>query len=125
MSSFGGYFFSLSTAELLVAQNLGNRYRFAFVNTRTRKHEGSIEQLSVTGRETCGGVRVKFNLRTVVQCINMRVSQPRLSEYRISHAVSAPEVVAVSKSHSMHRGVVEKRLGHHVQVTTFPAERAT
>lgn len=36
---FRGYFFSLSTAELLVAQNLGKRYRFAFVNTRTRKHE--------------------------------------------------------------------------------------
>ena len=37
--SFRGYFFSLSTAELLVAQNLGKHYRFAFVNTRTRKHE--------------------------------------------------------------------------------------
>lgn len=36
---FKGYFFSLSTAELLVAQNLGKHYRFAFVNTRTRKHE--------------------------------------------------------------------------------------
>jgi hypothetical protein len=33
---FRRYFFSLSTAELLVAQNLGERYRFAFVNTRTR-----------------------------------------------------------------------------------------
>lgn len=35
---FRGYFFSLSTAELLVAQNLGPRYRFAFVNTRTHSH---------------------------------------------------------------------------------------
>lgn len=30
---FSGYFFSISTAELLTAQNLGERYRFAFVNT--------------------------------------------------------------------------------------------
>src|SRR4051812_4733972 len=29
---FRRYFFSLSTAELLVAQNLGDQYRFAFVN---------------------------------------------------------------------------------------------
>jgi hypothetical protein len=32
-SGFGGYFFDLTTAELLVAQSLGDRYRFAFVNT--------------------------------------------------------------------------------------------
>lgn len=36
--NFDRYFFSLSTAELLVAQNLGSRYRFAFVNVRTRTH---------------------------------------------------------------------------------------
>jgi len=35
---FRGYFFGLSTAELLVAQNLGKHFRFAFVNTRTRSH---------------------------------------------------------------------------------------
>lgn len=35
---FRRYFFSLSTAELLVAQNLGKHYRFAFVNTRTKNH---------------------------------------------------------------------------------------
>jgi hypothetical protein len=29
---FAGYFFSLSTAELLVAQSLGDRFRLAFVN---------------------------------------------------------------------------------------------
>ena len=38
MPNFERYFFSLSTAELLVAQNLGPRYRFAFVNIRTRTH---------------------------------------------------------------------------------------
>jgi hypothetical protein len=37
-SDFRRYFFSLSTAELLVAQNLGSRYRFAFVNTLTGAH---------------------------------------------------------------------------------------
>lgn len=33
--NFKGYFFALTTAELLVAQNLRNQYKFAFVNTRT------------------------------------------------------------------------------------------
>jgi hypothetical protein len=33
--NFSGYFFGLTTAELLVAQNLGDRYRFIFVNTVT------------------------------------------------------------------------------------------
>jgi len=35
---FGKYFFSLSTAELLVAQNLRDHYKFAFVNTLTAEH---------------------------------------------------------------------------------------
>ena len=35
-ADFGNYFFDLTTAELLVAQSLGDRYRFAFVNTLTR-----------------------------------------------------------------------------------------
>ncbi|MCB1734677.1 MAG: hypothetical protein H6981_05195 [Gammaproteobacteria bacterium] len=35
---FSGYFFSLSTAELLVAQSLRDQYKFALVNTLTRKH---------------------------------------------------------------------------------------
>lgn len=34
-SNFSGYFFGLTTAELLVAQNLGDKYRFIFVNTLT------------------------------------------------------------------------------------------
>lgn len=37
-SDWLGYFFALSTAELLVAQNLGARFRFAFVNTLTSEH---------------------------------------------------------------------------------------
>jgi len=36
-ADFGGYFFDLTTAELLVAQSLGDRYRFAFVNTLSRQ----------------------------------------------------------------------------------------
>lgn len=34
-ADFRGYFFALTTAELLVAQSLGERYRFAFVDTTT------------------------------------------------------------------------------------------
>ncbi len=35
---FEGYFFALTTAELLVAQNLGSNYKFAFVDTTTGNH---------------------------------------------------------------------------------------
>ncbi len=35
---FRGYFFALTTAELLVAQNLKLRYKFIFVNTVTGFH---------------------------------------------------------------------------------------
>jgi hypothetical protein len=35
---FSGYFFALTTAELLVAQNLKDQYRFAFVNVTTGKY---------------------------------------------------------------------------------------
>jgi hypothetical protein len=37
-SDFEKYFFALTTAKLLVAQNLKSRYMFIFVNTLTRKH---------------------------------------------------------------------------------------
>ena len=36
-ANFDGYFFDLTTAELLVAQSLGNQYKFAFINTETEK----------------------------------------------------------------------------------------
>jgi hypothetical protein len=50
-ADFRGYFFSLSTAELLVAQNLGPRYRFAFVNTRTQAYmELSLPELFARSR---------------------------------------------------------------------------
>jgi hypothetical protein len=35
---FSGYFFALTTAELLVSQSLKAQYKFAFVNTITGKH---------------------------------------------------------------------------------------
>ena len=37
-ADFAKYFFALSTAELLVAQNLKEQYKFAFVNTTTKRH---------------------------------------------------------------------------------------
>jgi hypothetical protein len=40
---FASYFFSLSTAELLVAQSLGDNFRFAFVNI----HSGEVLDLSL------------------------------------------------------------------------------
>lgn len=44
-ADFSGYFFSLSTAELLVAQSLGSRqFRFAFVDTSSK----NVLDLSLT-----------------------------------------------------------------------------
>lgn len=37
-ADFRGYFFALTTAELLVAQNLKGRFRFVLVNTSTNAH---------------------------------------------------------------------------------------
>jgi hypothetical protein len=37
-SEWSRYFFSLSTAELLIAQSLQHRFRFAFVNITTKEH---------------------------------------------------------------------------------------
>lgn len=34
-----GYFFNITAAEFLTAQNLGDRFRFVFVNVATRKHQ--------------------------------------------------------------------------------------
>jgi hypothetical protein len=43
---FGGHFFSISTAELLVAQSLGDLFKFAFVNTKTEEaYEVSLQQI--------------------------------------------------------------------------------
>ena len=37
-SEWSRYFFSLSTAELLIAQSLQKRFRFALVNITTKEH---------------------------------------------------------------------------------------
>lgn len=37
--NFKGHFFSISTAELLTAQNIKGKYKFAFVNTITKTWE--------------------------------------------------------------------------------------
>jgi len=37
-ADFGGFFFGLSGAEVLVAQSLKKQFRFAFVNTTTGEH---------------------------------------------------------------------------------------
>ena len=43
---FENYFFSLSTAELLTAQSLEDRYRFVFVNVLTgKKRELTLHQI--------------------------------------------------------------------------------
>jgi hypothetical protein len=48
---FSRYFFSISTAELLTAQNMGERYRFAFVNTITRTYmDLSLKEVFVKAR---------------------------------------------------------------------------
>ena len=49
---FRGYFFDLTTAELLVAQSLGSQYRFVFVNTISGAHiELSLNELFARARK--------------------------------------------------------------------------
>ena len=43
---FAGYFFSLSTAELLTAQNLKENFKFVFVNIKHKEHfESTLQEL--------------------------------------------------------------------------------
>jgi hypothetical protein len=60
-ADFRRFFFSLSTAELLVAQNLGARYRFAFVNTRTREFlELTLQEVFARARGIYPGWSIQF-----------------------------------------------------------------
>ncbi len=48
---FKGYFFALTTAELLVAQSLKQRFRFVFVNTTTEAYtELTLNQIFAKAR---------------------------------------------------------------------------
>jgi hypothetical protein len=50
-SGFKGYFFSLSTAELLVAQSLEERFKFVFVNVETQhRKEMSLREIFAQAR---------------------------------------------------------------------------
>lgn len=50
-AEFEGYFFALTTAELLVAQSVGSQYKFAFVNTLTGDHiELSLREVFARSR---------------------------------------------------------------------------
>ena len=50
-ADFTGYFFALTTAELLVAQTLDKHFRFAFVNIRTGDHiELTLQQVFARAR---------------------------------------------------------------------------
>jgi hypothetical protein len=60
-ADFRGYFFDLTTAELLVAQSLGSQYKFAFVNTITRTHiELSLTELFARARKIYPKWAVQF-----------------------------------------------------------------
>lgn len=50
--NFAGYFFDLTTAELLVAQSLGEQYKFAFVNTIKHRYvEMNLRQVFAKARK--------------------------------------------------------------------------
>lgn len=58
---FGGYFFNLTTAELLVAQALGTKFRFAFVNTLTGSHlELTLQEVFARARGIYPTWSIKF-----------------------------------------------------------------
>jgi hypothetical protein len=56
-----GYFFNLTTAELLVAQTLGDQYRFVFVNTITREFsEMALRELFARARGIYPSWSIRF-----------------------------------------------------------------
>lgn len=58
---FQQYFFALSTAELLVAQSLGDQFRFAFVNTLTGDHqEMTLREVFAKARGIYPSWSIKF-----------------------------------------------------------------
>jgi hypothetical protein len=58
---FRGYFFALTTAELLVAQSLGSRFRFLLVHTLTgHRLELSLQDLYKKARGIYPGWSVQF-----------------------------------------------------------------
>ena len=58
---FSGYFFALSTAELLVAQSLGSQFRFLLVHTLTgHRLELSLQDLLKKARSIYPGWSVRF-----------------------------------------------------------------
>lgn len=60
-SEFAGYFFALTTAELLVAQSLGAQFKFAFVNTVTEDHlELSLRDIFARARGIYPTWSIKF-----------------------------------------------------------------
>jgi hypothetical protein len=57
---FSGYFFDLTTAELLVAQSLKNYFKFAFVNTVTKEYmEMTLNQVFAKSK----GIYPKWAIR--------------------------------------------------------------
>jgi hypothetical protein len=58
---FAGHFFSLSSAEMLVAQSLRDRFKFAFVNINTGSHlELSIAEIFARARSIYPGWSILF-----------------------------------------------------------------
>jgi hypothetical protein len=60
-ADFAGHFFSLSSAEMLVAQSLRHRFKFAFVNINTGSHlELSIGEIFARARSIYPGWSISF-----------------------------------------------------------------
>ncbi len=58
---FKNYFFDLTTAELLVAQNLGKQFKFAFVNTTTKQFiELSLEEVFAKSKKLYPKMAIRF-----------------------------------------------------------------
>jgi hypothetical protein len=58
---FKGYFFNLTTAELLVAQSLGTQFRFAFVNILTEDYADlSLNELFGKAKAIYPAWHIKF-----------------------------------------------------------------
>jgi len=60
-ADFSGYFFSLTAAEMLVAQSLRSHFKFVFVNTSTGEHlELALSDIFARARAIYPGWSVSF-----------------------------------------------------------------
>jgi len=90
---WSGYFFSLSTAELLIAQSLKDRFRFVLVNTRTGSHfELTLTEVFARARAIYPSWSVRF-YHLSARRANQQGTQRHLVSATVSPVLSTRRII--------------------------------